>query len=162
MEMNGQLHAPAALPAEKQHPLPIEYEAGWASEPVWTLCRRVKSLSPTGNGIALYRLSYRSSVQVKVVSVSSDSRGHVRWVTSFQWGRRCRDFPSSLLNTRRCTGVDNHYVELSLFSDLNFYVAGPAYSVCTFAGLRLNSILCVYLCWFTSNSILCVPVLAYV
>jgi hypothetical protein len=32
--MNGQLHAPAALPLAKQPPAP---QAGWALEPVWKL-----------------------------------------------------------------------------------------------------------------------------
>jgi hypothetical protein len=30
MEINGQFHAPAALPTEKETALPIELEAGWA------------------------------------------------------------------------------------------------------------------------------------
>jgi hypothetical protein len=38
--MNGQLHAPAASP-----PVHIEYEAGWAPEPVWTIWRRENSWS---------------------------------------------------------------------------------------------------------------------
>jgi hypothetical protein len=96
-----------------------------------------KCLAPAGNRIALYRLSYRNSVQVKVVSVCSDR------VTFFQWGRRCRDFPSSLLN--RLTGVDKpaflyHCAELSVVSDLNIYVEsykGLLTFVCTCAGLRL-------------------------
>jgi len=37
MEVNGQLHAPATLPA-----VPIEYEAGWAPEAVWTRWQREK------------------------------------------------------------------------------------------------------------------------
>jgi len=44
MELNGQLHAPAALPSEKGPPLPIELGAGWASEPVWTQRQRKNSL----------------------------------------------------------------------------------------------------------------------
>jgi hypothetical protein len=34
MEVSGQIHAPTALPPRKI-PLPIEYAAGWAPEPVW-------------------------------------------------------------------------------------------------------------------------------
>jgi hypothetical protein len=43
MEVVGQIHAPAALSPEKEPPVPIGYEAGWASEPVWTLWRRETS-----------------------------------------------------------------------------------------------------------------------
>jgi hypothetical protein len=35
MEASCQIHAPTALPAEKDLPIYIEQEAGWASEPVW-------------------------------------------------------------------------------------------------------------------------------
>jgi hypothetical protein len=35
MEVNGQLHAPAALFPGKTLPVPIVYEAGWVQEPVW-------------------------------------------------------------------------------------------------------------------------------
>jgi hypothetical protein len=49
MEVIGQLHAPAALPPGKEPPVSIEYEDGWASEPVWTLRRKYKSLSLAGN-----------------------------------------------------------------------------------------------------------------
>jgi hypothetical protein len=41
--MNGQLHAPAALPPGKEPPVPIWYEVGWAPEPGWTLWRREES-----------------------------------------------------------------------------------------------------------------------
>jgi hypothetical protein len=34
MEVSGQLHAPAALPLEKEPPVPTEYEAGWAPDAV--------------------------------------------------------------------------------------------------------------------------------
>jgi hypothetical protein len=37
MKMCGQLHAPAALT-----PVPIEYEAGWGLELVWTFWRRAQ------------------------------------------------------------------------------------------------------------------------
>jgi hypothetical protein len=33
MEVNGQLHASAALTPEKEPKVPREYEAGWAPEP---------------------------------------------------------------------------------------------------------------------------------
>ena len=35
MGVGGQLHAPAALPRERD-PVPIVQEAGWAPVPVWT------------------------------------------------------------------------------------------------------------------------------
>jgi hypothetical protein len=34
MEVSGELHAPAALPPWKEHPVPIGKEADWAQEPV--------------------------------------------------------------------------------------------------------------------------------
>jgi len=34
------LDAPAALPPGKDPLVPVGEEAGWAPEPVWTLCRR--------------------------------------------------------------------------------------------------------------------------
>jgi hypothetical protein len=37
------LHASAALPPGKEPPVRVGYEAGWASEPVWTLWRRENS-----------------------------------------------------------------------------------------------------------------------
>jgi hypothetical protein len=48
MEVNGQLHAPAALSLEES-PVPTGQEAEWASGPVWMLWRREKSSAPTGN-----------------------------------------------------------------------------------------------------------------
>jgi hypothetical protein len=42
LELNGQIHAPAALTPAKYPPAPIGYEAGWAPEPVWMLWRREK------------------------------------------------------------------------------------------------------------------------
>jgi hypothetical protein len=40
MEVNGQLHAPAALSPGKELPVPTGYEVRWAPEPVWMLWRR--------------------------------------------------------------------------------------------------------------------------
>jgi hypothetical protein len=51
MEVSGQLHAPAALPLEKEPPVLIGYEVGWAPEPAWRLWNREKSLALAGNRI---------------------------------------------------------------------------------------------------------------
>jgi hypothetical protein len=40
LEVSGQLHAPAALPTEKELPVPIGQEAGWTPEPVSTTWKR--------------------------------------------------------------------------------------------------------------------------
>jgi hypothetical protein len=66
MEVNGQFHAPAALPPGKEPGLPIGREAGWAPGLVWTLCRRRKSLAHPWNRAPavspfLYRLTYPES-----------------------------------------------------------------------------------------------------
>jgi hypothetical protein len=39
MEVSCKLHAPAALPPEKEPLVPTGQEAEWASEPVWTQWR---------------------------------------------------------------------------------------------------------------------------
>jgi hypothetical protein len=39
LEVNGQLHAPAALPMGKYSPFPIGYEVEWTQGPVWTMWR---------------------------------------------------------------------------------------------------------------------------
>jgi hypothetical protein len=49
MEVSGQLHASAALLPEKEPPVPIEWEAGWAPDPVSTLWSRKKWLASAGN-----------------------------------------------------------------------------------------------------------------
>jgi hypothetical protein len=41
--VSGQLHDPAASPTEKEPPIPIGWEAGWATVPLWTTWRRGKS-----------------------------------------------------------------------------------------------------------------------
>jgi hypothetical protein len=43
MEVSGQLNAPA----RKKSPVPIEQEAEWAPEPVWTFWR-IENFAPTG------------------------------------------------------------------------------------------------------------------
>jgi hypothetical protein len=49
MEVNDQLHAPAALFPWKEPPVPIVQEAALAPEPVWMLWSREKCLAPAGN-----------------------------------------------------------------------------------------------------------------
>jgi hypothetical protein len=41
----GQLHVAALLSPGTGAPVPIGYEAGWAPEPVWTPCKKEKSLA---------------------------------------------------------------------------------------------------------------------
>jgi hypothetical protein len=48
MEVNGQLHAPAALSTGKEPLIPIVYEVGWTPEPMWTLWSTETSLAPPG------------------------------------------------------------------------------------------------------------------
>jgi hypothetical protein len=43
--MSGQFYATATLPRGKTPTVPIEKEAGWAPEPVWTTWRRENSWS---------------------------------------------------------------------------------------------------------------------
>jgi hypothetical protein len=48
MEVSGQPHVSVALAPVKEPSVPIEWEAGWAPEPIWTFERRDKSLAPAG------------------------------------------------------------------------------------------------------------------
>jgi hypothetical protein len=56
MEVSGQLHATTALNLDLDPPVPIGEETGWASEPVWTLWRREKSLALARNRTLAVRL----------------------------------------------------------------------------------------------------------
>jgi len=40
MNVSGQIYAPAALFSVNEPSVPVEQEAGWAPQPVWTLWRR--------------------------------------------------------------------------------------------------------------------------
>jgi hypothetical protein len=40
--------APTAWNPKEKNPVPIEQEAGWALESVWTVLEKIKSLAPTG------------------------------------------------------------------------------------------------------------------
>jgi len=57
MKVSGQLHASAALHSGKEPLEPIGYKAGWAPEPLWKRCRRVKFPSSAGNQILIIRSS---------------------------------------------------------------------------------------------------------
>jgi len=46
MEVGGQIHIQADLPPGKEFTLPMELDARWVPEPVWTFCRREKFLHP--------------------------------------------------------------------------------------------------------------------
>jgi len=46
MEMDGQLHAPAAFSPGKKKPVPTGQKAEWAPEPVWIRWRREKDTFP--------------------------------------------------------------------------------------------------------------------
>jgi hypothetical protein len=48
MQASGQLHAPASFPSRKEPVVFIGYEAGWASEIVWTPRRRENLFTLTG------------------------------------------------------------------------------------------------------------------
>ena len=75
MGVDGQHHAPAALPPGKD-PVPIVHEAGWTPGPVWT---GKENLAPPPAGIrspdrparseSLYRLSYPGPYMVVIVVV---------------------------------------------------------------------------------------------
>jgi hypothetical protein len=75
MEMSGHLHAPAALPPGKEPPLPIEQEAEWTPEQVWTRCRREKFPALAGNRTSdhparsqpLNRLNYPGSQREMII-----------------------------------------------------------------------------------------------
>jgi len=48
MEVNGELHASAALLPAKSLPVAVAQKAGWAPQQVWTVLRRQRSLGPAG------------------------------------------------------------------------------------------------------------------
>jgi hypothetical protein len=49
MGVSGQHHAPAALYPGERTPVPIEQEAGWAPETVWTQRLEEKSSASVGD-----------------------------------------------------------------------------------------------------------------
>jgi hypothetical protein len=64
MEVNGELHAPAALPQEKQPQVPIVHKAGWAPESVST-----PGIEPR----LLGRPAYRWAIRAYLTTLSSDA-----------------------------------------------------------------------------------------
>jgi hypothetical protein len=56
MEVSGQLQAPPALPLEKQSPVTIVQEVGWAPEPFWTIEKK-KSVASARDGTRTPQLS---------------------------------------------------------------------------------------------------------
>jgi hypothetical protein len=48
METSGQHHTVAILPMGEEPPLPIAWEADWAPEPFWTICKRKEYQVPPG------------------------------------------------------------------------------------------------------------------
>ena len=47
IEGSGQLHAPCRYTPREGTPVLIEWEAGWAPEPVWTVSENIKYIFPT-------------------------------------------------------------------------------------------------------------------
>jgi hypothetical protein len=54
-KLSGQIHAPAALPPEKHHPVAIEYK----NKPVWALCRRENSATAAKQTQAVQPVAHR-------------------------------------------------------------------------------------------------------
>jgi hypothetical protein len=59
MGMSGQFRASTSLTSEKESPIPIVQEDGWALEPVWSLWRREKYLAFAGNWTPVVQLVAR-------------------------------------------------------------------------------------------------------
>jgi hypothetical protein len=76
MEVSGQPHAPVALLARKEPPVPTGYDAGWASEPVrkiWKENKNLLSLSgiePRYLSCQLYGPTFSSTIYFGLVYVT--------------------------------------------------------------------------------------------
>jgi hypothetical protein len=56
MKVSGEFHASATLSPEKAPPVPIEWEAGWAPETVWTVCRLLQLLARGYTDWTIYKI----------------------------------------------------------------------------------------------------------
>jgi hypothetical protein len=94
---SGQIHAPAALPAEKNLLVPTEQEAVYAPEPVRSMCGKHQSLTPAENRFlgrpirsqSLYRLCYgRPDYFCNIhLNPAKHMQYHVISVAKFIWAR---------------------------------------------------------------------------
>jgi len=64
VEVNGQLHAPAALAPRKDPTVPAQREAGWILVSTWTLCKEVKSLASARCWTQTFHRPARRSVTI--------------------------------------------------------------------------------------------------
>jgi hypothetical protein len=74
MEVSGELHAPAALPPGKKAQMSITYEAGWAPEPVRSLCRREKFIS-----LAEYQPRFHGRSAHILLTIPSLNKAYTRY-----------------------------------------------------------------------------------
>ena len=65
--MTGQLQILAVLPPEKEPAVAVQHEAGWATQPAWTLRRRQKSLVPAGNRKTFFGSPVRGQVTTLII-----------------------------------------------------------------------------------------------
>jgi hypothetical protein len=79
MGVSGQRHAPSrrALPSGKGPPVPIEQEAGWAPEPIWTQGLEEKSSAPVGDRTTIvepvvrHYTNWAAAAPIKLVATQS-------------------------------------------------------------------------------------------
>jgi hypothetical protein len=64
MDFGGQLYAQVDLPRDKS-PVGIEWEAGWGTEPVWTLGRGNTFLALSGNSSVVQPVNLRTFVKFR-------------------------------------------------------------------------------------------------
>jgi hypothetical protein len=72
--VSGQLHAPTDLLSSKELPLHFRWEAGWATEAIWTIWRSNISRNYPTPGLStrshpLYSLSYRGLYKIIYISL---------------------------------------------------------------------------------------------
>jgi hypothetical protein len=100
--VSGQLHAPAALPPGKEPPVPIGYEVGWTSEPVWTMlngtyiksrdlrqnCRQLFPLIRSAARRIAWRMGICSGKKYRLCDVTDRLSALVCWSSSDERGRQ--------------------------------------------------------------------------